>query len=447
MKKISTEDEHHKVIFKNASILFLMIFFARLASASKDIVIALKFGTSSIVDAYLFVFNIVGLPVSIWYSILTVCLIPILMGKREQEPALKRTLLDELLSLTLILGLGGGLLLALALQWLFHAGGSGLRGEGLSIAMSIAPFLCILLPLGLLTHFGSVVLMSRGLNRNTLLEGIPAFVLMLFLLILPATGSYPLVLGSIVGALAHLMLIWLSVDRSGERPFPRWKMSSPAWPILLSGLGAMVVGQVLYALAGIADQFFAARLGPGSIATLSYANRIVGLFLTLGATAIGRAVLPVFSRIEPDQPRRLRRLALVWSGIMLAAGAIIACLGGLLAEPIVRLLFERGSFTPSDTKAVSDLLVWSLFQVPFHFAGMVVSNAIFSQRRYAVVAVSAACSLAIKIAGSFALIGPLGLVGLTIATGFFYAANFAILLALLLKAVPSEPVKLPATHS
>lgn len=432
MKNDPNEDQHHRVILKNASVLFLMIFIARLASAAKDVVIASRFGTSPIVDAYLFVFNLVGLPVSVWYSILTVCLIPILMGQNADGPAAKRTLLNELLSVTLVVGLVGGLALALILQWLFVTGASGLRDEGLAVATGIAPFLCILLPLGLLTHFGSVVLMGRGFNRNTLLEGVPAFVLMLFLLTLPATSANPLVIGSIVGAFAHLMLIWLSIGRSGDLPRPQWRMSSPAWPVLLSGLGAMVVGQILYALAGIADQFFAARIGPGSIATLGYANRIVALFLTLGATAIGRAVLPVFSGIAAEQAHRLRRLAIVWSAVMLIAGALIAAFGGLLSDLIVRLLFERGSFTPSDTRAVSDLLVWSLFQIPFHFAGMVVSSALFSQRRYAVVALSAACSLAVKILASFALVGPFGLVGLTVATGLFYAANFAILLVVLL---------------
>ena len=60
----------------------------------------------------------------------------------------------------------------------------------------------------------------------------------------------------------------------------------------------MLAGQALISFIGIIDQFFAAPLGTGAIATLSYANRILASMLGLGATAVARATLPVFSQAQ-----------------------------------------------------------------------------------------------------------------------------------------------------
>jgi hypothetical protein len=60
----------------------------------------------------------------------------------------------------------------------------------------------------------------------------------------------------------------------------------------------MGAGQALMSFTGIIDQFFAANLGAGAISTLSYANRVLGLILSLGAMAISRATLPEFSAVH-----------------------------------------------------------------------------------------------------------------------------------------------------
>lgn len=422
--------------------MFAMILVARSASAIKDIIVAWKFGTEPVADGYVFVFNLVGLPVSIWYSIFIVCLVPISMTSRQQDPPDHQRLLDELLFWTLVTGACFGLFFLLLLLVLFATGASGLGAPALRAATFVAPWLCLIIPLGFLTHYGSAILMTRGRHRNTIFEGLPAFVLAASLLVLPFGGLQILVIGTVAGAAVHLGAIWASLSSSGRLPRPRPGFGASAWPVLIGGVGAMLMAQILYALAGIIDQFFAARVGSGAIASLGYANRIAGLFLTLGATAIGRAVLPVFSRIDPARLQALKRLGFQWSVIMLAVGAVLAAAGWLLSEPLVRWIFERGSFDRDDTLLVSELLRWSVLQIPFHFAGMVVSNALFSRRRYGIVAVVAAASLSTKLIASFLLVGHLGLVGLVIATGLFYAVNF-MLLALTLNrnamAVPEEP--------
>lgn len=106
----------------------------------------------------------------------------------------------------------------------------------------------------------------------------------------------------------------------------------------------MLIGQFFISLVSLVDQFVAARLGTGELAALGYANRILSLVLGLGATAIGRAMLPVLSQAHVRGNRSLNRIARRWAGIMFGAGFFAMAVGILLAPQIVELLFQRGQF-------------------------------------------------------------------------------------------------------
>ena len=51
----------------------------------------------------------------------------------------------------------------------------------------------------------------------------------------------------------------------------------------------------------LVDQAFAATLPEGSVAIITYGNKVVALFAALGVTAVGVAVLPYFSLVADRQ--------------------------------------------------------------------------------------------------------------------------------------------------
>ena len=58
---------------------------AKFAGAAKEMAVAWRYGVSATVDAYVFVFNLINMPVSIWFSVLTVVLIPIIAKYRISD--------------------------------------------------------------------------------------------------------------------------------------------------------------------------------------------------------------------------------------------------------------------------------------------------------------------------------------------------------------------------
>ncbi len=114
----------------------LFVFVGKLAGAAKEMAIAYRYGLSREVDAYLFVFNLVSWPIGVWFSILTVVLVPLAARMRQTDPSELPRFRSELLGFVILLGL------ALAL-----AGWSGLplcsirRGQGFRLPRRPLPLI------------------------------------------------------------------------------------------------------------------------------------------------------------------------------------------------------------------------------------------------------------------------------------------------------------------
>jgi peptidoglycan biosynthesis protein MviN/MurJ (putative lipid II flippase) len=176
-----------------------------------------------------------------------------------------------------------------------------------------------------------------------------------------------------------------------------------------------------------ADQWFAAGVGSGAIATLGYANRIIALGTALGASVISRATLPIFAEgVAGGGEKRVRRHALRWGCLMLLAGALGAAAATVLATPLTGFLFERGAFSSEDTQAVAEALRWGIWQLPPYLAGLVFISLIAAQRRYHVIAAIASVNLVCKVAGNFHFAASMGVKGILLATVLMYCVALAL---------------------
>ena len=417
----------HGVIARDMSTIFLFILLAKAAAAAKEMAVAWRFGTGPTVDAYLFVFNIVSIPIVVWYAVMSVVFIPLSARIASVAPDDERRFRAELFGASLLLGVLLAILLWALLHLALRLTGFGLNDETHALAIASVNWLVLTIPVGLAVNYGSVLLMARGRHVNSLLEGAPALALLLILLLWNG-GLLALLLGTLAGWALHLLLTGGALAWGRGLPRPRFAFSAQAWRDFRAGVGMMLVAQLLLALTAVVDQLFAASLASGSISALGYATRVLSLFLALGATTIGRAMLPVFARVRQSDEQGLHSLARHWTAGTFLAGLAVLLVGWTTSEWLVRLLFERGAFSASDTQTVAEVLRWGLLQIPFYFAVMAASQAIFSFGRYRIAATIAAVSLAVKVLFSFLLVPALGLVGLMVATAAMHGVTFMLIL-------------------
>jgi putative peptidoglycan lipid II flippase len=418
-------DPQHAAILKGMLTVALFTLLGKLMSAAKEMAVAYRYGLAAEVDAYQFIYNLVSWPVAIWTSVLTAVLVPLAARLRTFDAAAVPHFRSELFGLALVLGVALALLAWLGIGALLTFDQTGLPARSAHLAGAALPGLVLLLPLGLLIALQSAWMLSASRHLNTLLDSVPTMFIAAAVLLFANPGVEPLVWGTVVGAVAHLLTLLLPSARRGELEAPVFTRASPQWQPFWQGFGIMLAGQALMSFTVIIDQFYAVGLGTGSVATLGYANRILSLILSLAAIAVSRATLPIFSRSREDDNGEIYRVAIYWTRLMFLAGIAAMLVGYVLAPAIIRILFERGQFGPDDTAIVADALRYGLPQLPFYFSSMVLVSYALSQRKYRLIFWSGVIGCAGKIVGNILLVPALGINGIALAATLVYGLNAA----------------------
>jgi len=188
-----------------------------------------------------------------------------------------------------------------------------------------------------------------------------------------------LAVGVVVAAAAQL-LVQLPGLR-GTRLRLRFDWRHPVIRRILK-LYAPVLLSIIVANAGIIiDRNLASRTLPQALTWMARATELIQISLGLVSMAISMAVLPTLSqidaRVELDRFKRT-----FCGGLRLVIAVIIPAAVGLLVlgEPIIRLLFEHGEFTPADTAQVSRALLYYLPGLPFAAIDLPLVFAFYAQK-------------------------------------------------------------------
>ncbi len=411
----------HTRILRGMMLVSGFVFIGKFAGAGKEMAVAWRYGVGNVVDVYVFALVLVSWLPSVVTSVLNAVLVPLTnrleIEQRDQFGA-------QLAGATVLLGLVLTLLLLFVAPPLGAYLASGFTDQAIADLSGVIRALAPAGVLMLLAALFSAQLLARERHANTLLEAAPALAILLAVLAWPASNTTyaPLIWGTLVGLLIQVLaLAWL-MDRGGFRPGFSWRVDHPAWRDFYRSVSTLVVGTLIMSVVPPIDQLIAARLGEGSIASLSYAMRLLALGLGLGATAVARAILPVLSEHGESIAARAR-LARQWFVWLLAGGVVAAAIGWFLTPLAVRLIFERGAFTAEDTLRVTGVVRFGLSQLPFYFSGIVLVQLCASLGLYRMIVYSSVLAVAVKLATGFALGAALGVRGITLSTGIMFLAT------------------------
>lgn len=422
------ESQHGRIASGFAWVLFFLLF-GKIAGAAKEITVAWRYGVSDVVDAYVFIYNIVTWPVSVWFGILTLVLVPLLTRVASSDPAEAHRFNRELLGFTV---LAGAILVALSwfgLPFLLHSSVLTLPEGTLVHALPMSAVLSATLPIGLCVSLLSARLLANGKHRNSLLEAIPPLAIIVALIVPSHLVPQPLAWGTLAGMALQLVALAHPLRRASALDTPQFTFHSPVWRSFWLAVAAMALGQVLTSLTQLADQFFAADLGTGAISTLGYANRMAMLVLGIAATAIARATLPVLSEAHSARHEGASPVSLGarWALWVFVIGTGVTALAIAVASHGVRILFERGAFHHESTVVVTTVLRHLLLQTPFYGAGLVLVSVLAAQGRYSTITAISAITFTVKLVTATLLVDRFQLVGLAWSTVLMYVTALALL--------------------
>lgn len=169
-------------------------------------------------------------------------------------------------------------------------------------------------------------------------------------------------------------------------------------------------------LSAFIDTWLASYLVSGSISYLYYANRIFQLPLALFAIATSIALFPMVARAIKNKNENIALKLMKKSALILFVLLFISTLIGIIFNDfIIKLLFERGEFTPQDTQNTAFILsMYLIGLLPFGLA-KIFSLWLYANEKQFLTAKISMYSLGCNIVFSLILIKPFGAAGLAFA--------------------------------
>jgi putative peptidoglycan lipid II flippase len=361
---------------------------SRLLGFARDAMVAALLGTGPVADAFLVAFQLVNVVRRLLTEgALNAALVPAWLRVREAEGAVAAASFAGRVLGTISAGLiVATVLIGLMMPLVMSVLAPGFVGQAtLQLAVDDAR---LMLPY---LAFAGPVTVTMALMNAQHRFALTAFSPLLFNIALIAVtiallvwrqdvSSAALILAATVGIAGLLQLLILALRRGADRLATPLRVSFDAQVrgFLAKAAPGMIANSSPQLL--IVAGAIIASTSPSSVSWLYFANRLIELPLGLVGVAVGTVLVPELARaVHNDDQKSMDHGQS--RGLELAAGLALPATLGLivLSEPIVRLLFEHGAFTPADTAATARALMLLTLGLPAHVLVKALSPAFFAR--------------------------------------------------------------------
>lgn len=361
---------------------------SRLLGFARDSMIAALLGTGVVADAFLAAFQLVNVVRRLLSEgALNAALIPAWLRVRERDGEAAAsafagrvlgTVSAALIAISLVIALLMPLIIAVIAPGFL---GSGTLDLAVQNARLMLPYLAFAGPvtvlMGLLNAQGRFALTAF----SPLLFNIALIAAIAMLLVWHTdAASAAWMLAATVGIAGLLQLLMLLSQRSAQLGTPlRISFGKEMRGFIAKAIPGMIASSGPQWLM-VAGAIIASAM-PSAVSWLYFANRLIELPLGIVGVAMGTVLVPELTRAVASGDRDAVAHA-ESRALELATGLALPATLGLivLAEPIVRLLFEHGAFGAADSAATARALMWLALGLPAHVLIKALSPAFYARR-------------------------------------------------------------------
>ena len=177
----------------------------------------------------------------------------------------------------------------------------------------------------------------------------------------------------------------------------------------------------------LVNSFFGSLVNDEAPAAIDKAFRIYQLPQGIFSVAIATVLFPTLARfasrrdfdsLRTTLAKGMRQIIFV---LIPASAAIL-----VLAEPMIRLVYQRGEFNSAETAVVATALFWFAFSLPTNGMYLLLSRTFFGLQKPWIPTWIAGANLALTAVGSLLLYKPYGVAGIVAATALATAVSVVI---------------------
>ena len=417
-------------VAQSAAMIAIFTLISKFLGFLREILIAYTYGSGYETDTYFLAMTATVIIMTTIGAALNTTLVPIFTEidqKSGKDGKLKflNNILNVVFLISIILALLGFILSPKIIKIL----ASGFKGEQFDLAVKLNRIgLPIVIFLGF-TYVFSGYLHSSEIFGPPAIMGLPYnFVFIIFLVFFAKKDHIEgLMLASVIAASTQFLIQVPAIKYQGYRYSLDVNLEDPYLKKALLLVLPVMIGSAVQQINIIVDKTLASNLVDGSISALTYASRINDLIIAVFVMAITTVVFPMlakaFSNENYSQVNKIMGLGINII-LIITVPATIGML--LLAEPIIKIFFERGAFTEIATLMTSQALIFYSLGLVASSLRMLLNRVYYSFQDTRSPMINGITAVAANISLNLILIEPMGHAGLALATSI--STTFATLL-------------------
>lgn len=450
---MSPDNAHTKTIARSAWTVSIAVFASRILGLIREQVFAAMFGAGYAYDAFVVAFRIPNLLRDLFAEgALSSAFVAVFTDYRTNKGHADtwRLANNVITSLSLVVG-------AIVLIGAFFSKDivsimtpefANVPGklELTSLMTSIMfPFLLLVslsaVAMGILNTMGTFFipsLASSFFNLGSIVSGVLLYYAM------PYIGLHPIVgmaLGVVIGGILQVVVQMPSLKKHGLRFSPYAHFADPGLRRIFRLMIPAIIGLSATQINIFINTFFASSCAQGSVSWLNYAFRILMFPIGLVGVSLSIATMPVVSRHAAQGDMVKLKEAYVSSTVLSLVFSLPATFGLIfLSQPIIRVIFEHGHFTASDTLNTANAL--ALYAIGlFAYASLkIIVPVFYSLNRTKYPVIGSFLTIALNVCVVYATLGTFQHKAIALSTSLCIITNFFFLSYMLYREVEGYAV-------
>lgn len=418
---------------QSAAMIAIFTLISKFLGFAREVLIASKYGSGYETDTYFVAMTATTILMTTLGASLNTTLIPVfteIEGRGGRKAKLKylNNILNMVFFITIILALLGFFLSPFVIKVL----AKGFTGEQFQLAVKLNRIgLPIVIFLGF-TYVFSGYLHSSEIFGPPAIMGLPYnFVFIFYLFFLGDKKSIDgLMLASVIAASTQFLIQVPAIKHQGYRYKVDINLKDPYLKKALILVFPVMIGSAVQQINTIVDKTLASSLVEGSISALTYASRLRDLIISVFIMAITTVVFPMLSKaFSQEDNEQVKRIMGQGINIILII-TVPATIGILiLAEPMVRILFQRGAFDSTATTMTSQALIFYSLGLVGASLRLMLNKVFYSFQDTKTPMINGALAVGLNIVLNLIFIKYMGHAGLALATSI--SATFTTFLLFL----------------
>lgn len=416
-------------LVKSAVLITILLFCSKGLGFVREILLAYKFGTSYIVDAYTVCITLPSVVFTVFASGFSQSYVPVYA--RINDTKEKTFFFSNVTNILLIISILISICCFLGSDFIVSIMAPGFDARTKELTVVFIRIVSFIFPTMTVLNLLSAHLSTSEdfIVSNFCDYIIVNIVIIISILFATKKNSWILAAGYVLSMFfATLFLSSYAIKQKKVVYKLHIKLKNSSFKLLYTLAIPLGLSLLVNQLNTVVDRVFSSTLGEGVTSSLNYADKVQSIFLTLTTSIFLSVCYPRINKYFAIDDK-VNGLYYIKKAISIAIYTSIPLVTVLVlySVPIIRVLFENGEFSNNSTEITARCLACYSFGIPFYAFREIMTKTLAANKKQNLILKNTIISVGCNIIFNLMFIRVLGYIGLALATSIAGVIAFAVM--------------------